>query len=343
MDPETVHHLTIKFLAQFPTLALKSFGEERRALGKRFALKAGPLAVNFPVGLAAGLDKNAEAIDFFTQLAFGFVEVGTVTPRPQAGNPKPRLFRYPEEESLRNCMGFNNGGMDMVAAHLERANRHQKLVGVNLGKNKATAQELAVQDYLTLYQRFHLKADYLVVNISSPNTPGLRDLQSKEALREILVELKRARTDQSCPLFVKLSPDMHEDDLNNVLDTLIEFKIDGVIATNTTIMPERGPGGMSGRVLLPKAKKVRAQILERLRATPQMTLIGVGGISSFDDLWDFWLAGGKLVQIYSSFIFQGPSILWDMRNKMEEAMNINQVANLEELLAHIHEAKRPGL
>lgn len=339
MDPEAVHHFSIHTLKRFPKLLSNFSGVEEA--DECLALKVAGLKFPSPIGLAAGLDKNGEAIDFFTRLPFGFVEVGTVTPRPQEGNPKPRLFRYPAEESLRNCMGFNNEGSDRVHELILKSQRNGKPVGINLGKNKDTPAQKAHEDYTHLYKKFVGIADYLVVNVSSPNTPGLRDLQAEDGLRGILEALSEVQGNSAPPLFVKLAPDQDFPEIDKMIDIAFQYKVAGLIATNTTIMPERGPGGISGKLLLPKARKVRGHVLKRLKDDyPEKVCIGVGGISSFDDLWDFWLQGGKLAQLYTAFIYQGPQLLKEINRKIKSTLELNQVRTLEELLANITEAKK---
>ncbi len=271
-----------------------------------------------PVGLAAGLDKNAEAIAFLTHLPFGFIEIGTVTPKPQAGNDRPRLFRYPAEESLRNRMGFNNQGAEAVLEHLKHAKKRNKIIGANLGKIKVTTNEEAPKEYASLYKIFAPHADYLVINVSSPNTPGLRDLLSDKGLRLIFEAVALEREFFRKPLLVKVSPDMDSTQLASVVGLAREFSLDGIIATNTTIMPERGEGGISGRLLTRKARETREILLQEIKATnAQLELIGVGGISDFEDLMDFWKAGGKLAQIYSAFVFKGPAFLYEIEKQLK--------------------------
>jgi len=330
LDPELAHHLTLNSAAYLPYLA--SFLQDPLD-NKTYALKLGPTTWSFPVGLAAGLDKNGHAIDFFSRLHFGAIEVGTVTPKPQDGNPKPRLFRYPHEESLRNCMGFNNAGAQVVHKNIS-AGKCSKVLGVNLGKNKVTPQEKAIEDYTHLYRIFSNTADYLVINVSSPNTPGLRDLAQKEFIRELFIELAKLRAHSSCPLFLKLSPDAEDSDLEDLVGLADEYKLTGLIATNTTVMSERGQGGISGKLLSKKARAVRRRVLE-LSSSTQLEVIGVGGISSFSDLVEFWKLGGKVCQIYTSFIYQGPQILTKIRNEIDECLGLYNAKNLEELLPQI--------
>lgn len=311
LDPELAHNLAInsvKFSGPLLSNRKSEIDFDVHALGMHF---------KNPVGLAAGLDKNAEAIDFFTHIPFGFVEVGTVTPMPQEGNDKPRLFRYPLEESIRNRMGFNNAGSEVVLKNIVNSNRRGKILGVNLGKNKLTPNDLAARDYAQLYKSFAPVADYLVINVSSPNTPGLRDLLSDHGLRQIFEAISIERKIINRPLLVKISPDMSNEQMSSVVNLVKEFSLEGIIATNTTIIPERGDGGMSGKILYRKAKLVREYLLKELRETPEIELIGVGGFSSFDDLKEFWSAGGKLAQIYSALIYQGPGLLYTIESNLE--------------------------
>ncbi len=324
LDAEVAHELTIKSMNYLAPWV------NNRPSDPRFHCSSFGLNFKNPIGLAAGLDKNAEAISFLSYLPFGFIEVGTVTPVPQAGNAKPRLFRYPDEESLRNCMGFNNLGMDLVFKNIENANRREKILGVNLGKNKITPNELAKNDYATLYQKFAPIADYLVINVSSPNTPGLRDLLQDSGLREIFQEVALKRKVCARPLLVKVSPDMTHEELTSVVELVKEFNLTGIIATNTTIMPERGAGGVSGKLLFQKARLTRQYLLEQLKETPEIELIGVGGFGSFEDCLDFWSRGGKLIQLYSSFVFQGPKILHDIERQLGLEMTKRKVTSFEE-------------
>lgn len=338
IDAEKAHCLAISSISKHPSLFKKIFNQD--SLNNKYEVQVGNVLWDFPVGLAAGLDKNAEAIDFFSSINFGAIEVGTVTPKEQEGNTKPRMFRYPSEKSLRNCMGFNNEGSDFIFDKVRESERNSKVLGVNLGKNKNTPVDQASDDYQFLYWRFYDVSDYLVINISSPNTPGLRDLQKQDALKSILDSLVDLRDKNPVPLYVKLSPDLNYDDLPGIVQLAKEYKLEGLIATNTTIMEDRGVGGISGKLLRSRAKKLRGALLELLRDEPSIQLIGVGGISCFDDLWDFWKQGGKVVQIYTSFIYQGPQILTDIRNEIDNVLEINNYKNLSELLRNITTAKR---
>ncbi|MEO1901833.1 MAG: quinone-dependent dihydroorotate dehydrogenase [Alcanivorax sp.] len=273
-----------------------------------------------PVGLAAGLDKNGDCIDGLAELGFGFLEVGTVTPRPQPGNPKPRLFRLPEANAIINRMGFNNHGVDALVANV-RASRYQGVLGINIGKNKDTPVENAVDDYLLCQEKVHALASYLVVNVSSPNTPGLRSLQHGEALDALLGTLREAQTrlDQQngkrVPLVIKIAPDNSEDELAAMAEAFVRHGIDGVCVGNTTLerpgverLRHGGEaGGLSGAPLRPIAD--RALDTMRRALDGRLPIIGVGGIQSGDDAREKRRLGAELVQIYSGLIYRGPGLV----------------------------------
>ncbi|MDN4482177.1 quinone-dependent dihydroorotate dehydrogenase [Demequina lignilytica] len=276
------------------------------------AVQALGLTFPAPVGLAAGMDKDAEAVEGLAAAGFGFVEVGTVTPLGQPGNERPRSWREKDIQGLRNRMGFNNGGAEEMAKRLARlraTRRGRRIVlGVNLGKNKVTPAEQAPEDYATSAALLARHADYLVVNVSSPNTPGLRDLQSVETLRPILAATRAAAdaavTDRHVPLLVKIAPDLADEDVDAVADLALELGLDGIVAANTTIAHDRGPGGLSGPPLLPRAVEIIGRL--RARVGDEMCLIGVGGISSEDDARRMLAAGATLVQVYTAFVYRGP-------------------------------------
>lgn len=332
IDPEVMHEFSMGMFSKFPHSLCQTFGGGLSS-DSRYEVELGTLKWSFPIGLAAGLDKNAEAIDFFSQLGFGAIEVGTVTPKPQDGNAKPRLFRYPEEESLRNCMGFNNFGSEHIYQNIVSSERNGRLLGVNLGKNKVTSQEEAPLDYQMLYQKFAPIADYLVINVSSPNTPNLRDLQQKDGMEKILKALVAVREQRPCPLFIKTSPDATYEDLEGIIELASIYNLEGLIATNTTIMSERGQGGVSGKLLREKAREVRNFMLSKMPT--ELQFIGVGGVESIDDLIDFWQHGGKVMQIYSSFIYQGPEILKKFAHEIDQLFLKYDARNVEELIQKV--------
>lgn len=338
LDAEKAHELSIKTLSLFPHASSDLFGGDIEDSSK-YITKLNSMDWSFPVGLAAGLDKDASAIDFFARIPFGAIEVGTVTPLAQAGNEKPRLFRLKPEESLRNCMGFNNAGADEIYQNILASDRLKKPLGVNLGKNKITSAEDAKLDYLKLYEKFKDVSDYLVINVSSPNTPGLRDLQRHESMREIFEVLEDTRKSDKTPLFIKISPDLPLDSLEGIVELANEFNLAGIIATNTTIREDLGQGGVSGKLLTEKGKIVREKLLEIMSDHKSLDLIGVGGISGFDDLWDFWKAGGRAAQIYSSFIYQGPQVLFDIQKGIDQKLQENSLKDLDELFSAISHIK----
>lgn len=272
------------------------------------------LGLTFPgrVGLAAGMDKNAEAVLGLAAAGFAFVEIGTVTAQGQPGNEKPRSWREKDLRALRNRMGFNNQGADAVAERLRKLRATSRgadvVLGVNIGKTKVTAPEDAAADYAYSATRLAPYASYLVVNVSSPNTPGLRDLQSTEALRPILVAVRQAAdavvTDRRLPLLVKIAPDLADEDVDAVADLAVELGLDGVIATNTTIAHDRGPGGVSGPPVRQRAVEVVARL--HARAGEDLVIIGVGGIESDADARALLRAGATLLQTYTGFVYQGP-------------------------------------
>jgi len=272
------------------------------------------MGLTFPgvVGLAAGMDKNAEAVIGLANAGFGFVEIGTVTARPQPGNPKPRSWREVDVQGLRNQMGFNNEGADAVARRLARlrssARGREVVLGVNIGKTKITPPDAAAGDYAYSARALAPYADYLVVNVSSPNTPGLRDLQSVDALRPILEHVRLAADEASperhLPLLVKIAPDLADDDVDAVTDLALELGLEGIVATNTTINHNRGAGGLSGPPVRERAQAVVARIAAR--ASGRLTIIGVGGISSETDAKAMLAAGAHLLQVYTAFVYAGP-------------------------------------
>ena len=328
LDPESAHQRTLSWLHRFPQLATL-FAHPSLDNEDKYQIRVGNLTWPFPVGLAAGLDKEALAIPFFSRLLLGAIEVGTVTPLAQSGNPKPRLFRLAKEESLRNQMGFNNQGMEDIFYHIVRSPT-ARCLGVNLGKNRATPPEDAAQDYFKLYQKFAPIADYLVINVSSPNTSGLRKLQEKGELEKILAALAPARHRHPCPLWVKISPDMDLTDTDNIAQLAHTYKLTGLIATNTTVIKERGEGGVSGKLLYPRAKELRSHLLKTLKQYPELHLIGVGGFSSFDEIADYWREGGSAVQVYTALIYQGPKFLLEVKKGIDHMLKEAGVRTLQD-------------
>jgi dihydroorotate dehydrogenase len=321
-DAEAIHDLTIKGLKRTGKTPLNAF--------YRQTVQHKPLSVmgiNFPnpVGLAAGLDKNAECINAFAAMGFGFVEVGTVTPRPQPGNSKPRIFRLPAANAVINRLGFNNKGVDYLLSQVQAAN-FKGVLGINIGKNKDTPEENAKDDYLYCMRKVYDVATYITVNISSPNTPGLRALQYGEALDELLSLLKAEQKiltekyGKYIPLAVKIAPDLSKDEVKSIAQSLIDNDIDGVIATNTTLSREgvetlefgTEQGGLSGQPVKDKSTQVIKILSEAL--DNKVPIIGVGGIASSEDANEKLQAGASLVQVYTGFIYQGPPLVKNIVN-----------------------------
>jgi dihydroorotate dehydrogenase len=322
MDAERAHHLAFRWIrlaARVPGLRTLVAAALAPRDG-RLRTEAFGLEMRGPFGLAAGFDKNAVGIDGLAMLGFDHVEIGTVTGQGQPGNPAPRLFRLVPDRGLINRMGFNNDGSAAVAARLAaRVTVFRTTVGVNIGKTKAVPETDAVADYVASTERLAAYADYLVVNVSSPNTPGLRDLQATAALRPLLTAVRaaadRAVPGRRVPLLVKIAPDLADADVDAVADLAVELGLDGIIATNTTIARDglglrsdpalvKETGGLSGAPL----KERSLEVLRRLHARvgDRLVLVGVGGIEDADDVWRRILAGATLVQGYSAFIYQGP-------------------------------------
>lgn len=320
LEAEKAHDLTLKGLQY----AEKS-GMLRNLIKQPLCQPRQVMGLNFsnPVGLAAGLDKNGAVIDGMAALGFGFIEVGTVTPRPQAGNPKPRLFRLPAAQGIINRFGFNNLGVDHLIANVV-ASRYRGVLGINIGKNFDTPNAQAVEDYLMGMRRVYPHASYITVNISSPNTKNLRDLQEKTALANLLASLKQAQeklTQQHgryVPLALKIAPDLTEVQLIEIADLLLAHRIDGVIATNTTLqrndvtgLPHgEEVGGLSGAPVRAQSTWVIEQLAKRLQGA--LPIIGVGGILSGADALEKITAGASLVQVYSGLIYQGPKLIRDI-------------------------------
>ncbi|MFN6360059.1 MAG: quinone-dependent dihydroorotate dehydrogenase [Burkholderiales bacterium] len=319
LEAEAAHHLALSQLQ-----ALESSGLLKHLLDKPVAdpITVMGLRLFNRVGLAAGLDKQAAHIDAFARLGFGFIEVGTVTPRAQPGNPKPRMFRLKNHQALINRLGFNNEGLDAFLCHV-RARQWQGPIGLNIGKNASTPIEQADEDYLRCLDAVHAHADYVTVNISSPNTKNLRQLQASDALESLLNKLRKscdaldARKGSKVPIALKIAPDLEFDQIDEIARLLQRHAIDGVIATNTTLAREQVKdsahaaevGGLSGAPLLEASNKV----ISRLRSAlgPDFPIIGVGGILSKEDALQKIKAGANLVQIYTGLIYKGPKLIYE--------------------------------
>jgi dihydroorotate dehydrogenase len=322
-DAENVHHFSMNIL-KFGC----RFSFVRNILQKRFTLKNNleknlwGLKFSNPIGLGAGFDKNAKYLETLSILGFGFVETGTVTPLPQPGNPKPRLFRLPKDQAIINRMGFNNDGAEVITQRIKDFKEQNKslIVGGNIGKNKNTPNEDAWQDYAKCFNALHDCVDYFVVNVSSPNTPGLRDLQRKDALKKILTNLQKLNETKKVkkPILLKIAPDLAIDELDEIIDLAMEIQLDGLVATNTTISrnnlvsPKRiidkiGDGGLSGKPLAKISTDITLHIFERTKGN--IPIISSGGIFNGTDAREKLNAGASLVQIWTGFIYEGPGIV----------------------------------
>jgi dihydroorotate dehydrogenase len=316
-DAETAHVFSLKMLSFVNTIGLL-----RLFLPKRVEAPATVMGIEFPnaVGLAAGLDKNAEHIDALAQCGFGFIEVGTVTPVAQAGNDKPRLFRLVADKAIINRMGFNNAGVEALVNRVKKSHKNCVL-GINIGKNKITPLENAVDDYLACMQQVYKYADYITINISSPNTPGLRELQHGEGLTSLLSRLKDKQAELAqqhhyVPLVVKIAPDLDFAEINDIATRLLAAKIDGVIVSNTTssrpasLIEKRladEVGGLSGQPVFDLSNQVLRQLVAALNR--KIPIIAAGGISSPEDAVEKIKIGASLVQIYTGFIYSGPALI----------------------------------
>lgn len=319
-DPENIHHFVtgslrtanriwgVKSLIK-QAFVIESKQLEREVMGLKF---------KNPLGLAAGFDKNGSMVEELAQFGFGFIEVGTVTPLPQPGNDKPRMFRLPQDNALINRMGFNNQGVDVVAHRLSKLDRKGLIIGGNIGKNKLTPNEDALSDYITCFDKLFDVVDYFVVNVSSPNTPGLRDLQEKEPLMNILNSLQNRNEKNGIarPILLKIAPDLTNSQLDDIIEIVRETKIEGVIATNTTISREglltpeslsSQAGGVSGKPLTDRSTEVVKYLSDH--SNKEFVIIGVGGIHSPKDALEKINAGASLVQIYTGFIYEGPGLI----------------------------------
>jgi dihydroorotate dehydrogenase len=327
LDPERAHALGLRALE----------AAWRSGLNPLLALKPKPLPVTVfgiefpnPVGLAAGMDKDGAHIDALAALGFGFLEIGTTTPRPQPGNPKPRMFRLPEHRAVINRLGFNNDGVDALLANVERA-RFRGVLGINIGRNANTPNERAVDDYLHCLERVYPRAGYVTVNVSSPNTKGLRDLQERESLGRFVKTLRERQEDLAAkhgrrvPMLLKIAPDLDERQLDDIADVLLDAEVDGVICTNTTI--DRAAvaghrhageaGGLSGAPLFPKSTEVLREMATRLAGN--IPLVGVGGILSGADAVAKFEAGASLVQFYTGMIYRGPALIGECVEALRRA------------------------
>ncbi len=321
LEPEKAHSVAMNALD-----SLSQTGLGRSLLPnipETKSIEVAGLSFPNPIGLAAGFDKNALHTDGLAELGFGFVEIGTVTPLPQEGNPKPRLFRLPKDHALLNRMGFNNAGMEEILLNLQNRKNKNLIIGGNIGKNKITPNERAYEDYLKCFDTLYPEVDYFVVNVSSPNTPNLRALQEKEPLSKLLELLqKKNRTmPKAKPIFLKIAPDLNSAELDDILEIVTDKNLDGMVVSNTTIerklphyteahLEKLGNGGVSGNPVRAKSTDVIKHVHKHTQG--KIPLIGVGGIFTAEDAQEKLDAGATLVQIYTGFVYQGPTIVRDI-------------------------------
>lgn len=331
MNPESAHHATFRlmhFMYKIPLVprlfkmayAYHHPSLERNLMGLHF---------KNPIGLAAGFDKDAKHIEVLDALGFGFIEIGTLTPKQQAGNDKPRLFRITKDKALINRMGFNNEGVDAAVTRLKKIKNKDIVIGGNIGKNKTTPNEEAINDYVYCFEKLFDVVHYFVVNVSSPNTPGLRSLQEKEPLLNLLNTLQKLnlKHENPKPILLKIAPDLNHSQLDDIIEIVIESKIAGVIATNTTITRDQlftsaseiesiGAGGLSGKPLTAMSTHVVKYLSEKSKN--KFIIIGVGGIHSATDAEEKINSGADLVQLYTGFIYEGPSIISRINRKLRK-------------------------
>jgi dihydroorotate dehydrogenase len=344
LPPETAHHLALSSLAlvkPFKSLVARQFETNQTLPVKRFGL-----TFPNPIGLAAGFDKDGVALPELAALGFGHIEAGTVTYHAQPGNPRPRLFRLPKDNALINRAGFNNEGAASLAKRVA-ANRPRCVLGISIGKSKITPLENAVDDYLASFDRIYDVADYIAVNVSSPNTPQLRELQQAEQLTALLTALqtrnlelqKQKQRTAAIPLLVKLSPDLKRAELELIVDVIVRLQIDGIIATNTTIGRDNlhstpaevaacGEGGLSGLPLRSRSTRMISELYQLTKG--KIPIIGVGGVFTEEDAWEKIAAGASLIQLYTGFIYQGPRVAQRINQGLVDIMRRNGFKSLDD-------------
>ena len=335
LDPESAHHLiesSLGLVAKYSPTLLNKISKSYHVRDTKLTQTLFDVTFANPVGLAAGFDKNATMLDGLSATGFGFIEFGTVTPLPQDGNPKPRLFRFPEHNSVQNAMGFNNQGLEAVKKRVRSYYPYKVPLGANIGKNKTTTALNTLDDYKKLIHAFHPISDYIVINLSSPNTPGLRDLQN-EAFIAALFEMALTITDK--PILLKIAPDLEVQDAIDMCEVALKYGAKGIIATNTTIdyalLPNaKDFGGISGEVLKEKSFTLFQALAKEFYG--KTTLISVGGIDSGEEAYRRLKAGATLVQVFSAIIFEGPSLVKDINTKILELMEQDGYTHISEVI-----------
>ena len=334
-DPEKIHHFVFVVLKVLGTIPEIKYFLKKRYDYQRPTLEREVFGLKFknPVGLAAGFDKDAKLVNELAAFGFGFIEIGTLTPKPQSGNKKPRLFRLKEDSALINRMGFNNEGVEMVALRLKKAD-NTVLIGGNIGKNRHTPNQKAVHDYVSSFEILFNVVDYFVINVSSPNTPNLRALQEKEPLKDLLTSLQvcNANKEVPKPILLKIAPDLTQEQLDDIVEIVQEVKLDGLIATNTTVdrsqlkasrerIDEIGAGGLSGKPVRDRSNEVIRYL--RTALGKEFPIIGVGGIMTPQDAVDKIRSGATLIQIYTGFIYEGPDFVKRIKKAIVKHCNID--------------------
>lgn len=336
LDAESSHRLTLGVLARLPRFAPAIDPPELRT-------EAFGLYFSNPIGLAAGMDKDARAVTAWDEIGFGFAEIGTVTPHPQPGNPGPRMWRLPEYRALINRLGFPSDGVEVVAQRIERS-RHGRLrlrIGINLGPNKNTVADRVAEDYAALMGRAASLADFVVINVSSPNTPGLRALQTPERIRAIVEGMRAAAVDsvRRAPILLKIAPDLEPAAIDEICEAALALQLDGMVATNTTLKREEVGiecdylGGLSGDPLKELARATIARLYDHLQG--RITIIGVGGISSAEDAYGHIRAGANLVELYSGLIYQGPGLIREIKRGLMRLLARDGFGSITEAVGSI--------
>ncbi len=335
LDPENAHHLAefaLKNIARYMPFLLTKIAQNYQVVDPKLSQNIFDVTFPNPVGIGAGFDKNATMIETLAALGFGAVEFGTVTPKPQSGNDKPRLFRFPEYNTLQNAMGFNNDGLQAVQARVKKHYPYKIPLGANIGKNKSTPEEKALDDYEKLMHAFCDISDYIVINISSPNTPGLRDLQNETFIKSLFT---LAGTITQKPVLLKIAPDLEISDALSMCQIALDNGAQGIIATNTTIdytlLPDaKNFGGLSGEVLKEKSFKLFQALAKEFYG--KTTLISVGGIDSGEEAYRRLKAGASLIQFYSAFVFQGPALVKNINTTILKLMEKDGYHHISEVI-----------